>query len=98
MSAIQFIGTTPKDLIKQIKEEVIPQLKAELSSEFQPKEPTKYLTRNEVCELLKIDLSTLWRWYQKEGKLTAYGIGHRIYFKRSEIDDFINQNVIKSKK
>lgn len=91
MSAIQFIGTTPSDLIQEIKKEIIPELKAELSKEFQPKEPTEYLTRQEVCEILHIDLSSLHRW-RKEGKLIAYGLGNRVYFKRNEIDELINQN------
>lgn len=91
MSAIQFIGTTPNDLIQEIKKEIIPELKEQLKEEFQPKEPTCYLTRNEVCKMLHIDLSTLHRW-RKEGVLIAYGLGNRIYFKRNEIDEFINQN------
>ncbi len=91
MSTIQFISTTPQDLIKQIKDEVIPQLKAELSKEFEPKKPTEYLTRNEVCELLKIDLSTLHRWV-KAGKIDAFGIGNRVYHLRSQIDDVLQKS------
>lgn len=91
MSTIQFIGTTPDDLIQEIKKEIIPELKAELSKEFQPKEPTSYLTRQEVCEMLHIDLSTLHRW-RKDGILIAYGLGNRIYFKRNEIEEFLNRN------
>lgn len=94
MSQIQFIGTTPDDLIQEIKKEIIPELKEQLKEEFQPKEPTSYLTRNEVCKMLQIDLSTLHRW-RKEGTLIAYGLGNRIYFKRNEIDEFINQNRLK---
>ncbi|WP_223558349.1 helix-turn-helix domain-containing protein [Chryseobacterium lathyri] len=91
MTTIQFIGTTPDDLIREIKKEIIPELKEQLKEQFQPKEPTSYLTRNEVCEMLHIDLSTLHRW-RKEGTLIAYGLGNRIYFKRNEIDEFINRN------
>ena len=56
-----------------------------LKTEFQPKEPTTYLTRQEVAEMLQIDLSTLHNWVKK-GKLNPYGIGHRVYFKRTEIE------------
>ena len=91
MSTIQFIGTTPTDLISEIKNALIPQLRAELSKEFQPKQPTKYLTRAEVCEILQIDLSTLHRW-RKSNIITAYGIENRVYFKRTEIDNLINKN------
>ncbi|ASE64329.1 DNA-binding protein [Chryseobacterium indologenes] len=94
MTTIQFIGTTPNDLIREIKKEIIPELKEQLKEEFQPKEPTSYLTRNEVCELLHIDLSTLHRW-RKDGTLIAYGLGNRIYFKRNEIEELLNQNKLK---
>lgn len=91
MNTIQFIGTTPNDLITEIKNALIPELREQLSRDFQPKEPTEYLTRSEVCKLLQIDLSTLHRW-RKDGTLTAYGVGNRVYFKRSEIDQYINRN------
>ncbi|MEE1897972.1 helix-turn-helix domain-containing protein [Flavobacterium rakeshii] len=42
------------------------------------------LTREEACKLLSVDQSTLWSW-TKKGKITAYGIGHRRYYKRSEL-------------
>lgn len=60
----------------------------EIKQNFKPKEPIEWLTRNEVAELLKCDLSTLHNWVKK-GKLTPYGIGNRIYFKRSEIENAI---------
>jgi excisionase family DNA binding protein len=59
-----------------------------LKTEFQPKQPTELLTRNEVRELLKVDLSTVHNW-TKKGKLKAYGIGNRVYYKRNEIDDVL---------
>ena len=91
MSSIQFIGTNPSDLITELKNSLIPELKAQLSAQFQPKEPTEYLTRSEVCKLLKIDLSTLHRW-RKDNTIPSYGMGNRELFKRSEIDAIINQN------
>ena len=60
----------------------------ELKANFQPKQPTEYLTRNEVSEMLKCDLSTLWLW-TKKGKLTSYGIGNRTYYKRFEVESAI---------
>ena len=90
-STIQFISTSPTDLITELKNSLIPELTAQLSAQFQPKEPTEYLTRSEVCKLLKIDLSSLHRW-RKEGKLPSYGMGNRVYFKRSEVEQIINQN------
>lgn len=57
----------------------------ELNEKFEPKQPVEYLTRNEVAEMLKVDLSTLWLW-QKKGKLIPVGISNRIYYRRSDIE------------
>ena len=57
----------------------------ELKQHYEPKQPTELLTRNEVAELLKCNLTTIWLWCKK-GKLKPYGIGNRVYFKRSEIE------------
>ena len=42
------------------------------------------LTRDEACMLLKVDSSTLWRWTNK-GKITAYGIGSKRFYKKEEL-------------
>lgn len=42
------------------------------------------LTREQTCNFLKIDSSTLWSWTNKQ-KVKAYGIGARRYYKRSEL-------------
>jgi excisionase family DNA binding protein len=57
----------------------------ELKQSFEPKTPNEYLTRNEVADLLKCDLSTIHNW-TKKGKLIPYGIGNRVYYKRNEIE------------
>jgi excisionase family DNA binding protein len=59
---------------------------SQLKSEYQPKEPEELLTRKEVKELLKVDMSTVHHW-TKKGKLKAYGLGNRVYYKRSEIEE-----------
>lgn len=58
---------------------------AELQKELQTKNfNEELLTREETCKFLKIDSSTLWAWTNK-GKVKAYGIGARRYYKRSEL-------------
>ncbi|WP_298266056.1 helix-turn-helix domain-containing protein [uncultured Lutibacter sp.] len=58
---------------------------AELHKELQSKKFTEeLLTRDAACKFLKIDSSTLWSW-TKKGKVKAYGIGARRYYKRSEL-------------
>lgn len=48
------------------------------------KNEEELLTREETYKLLKIDSSTLWAW-TKKGKLKAYGIANRRYYKKNEI-------------
>lgn len=57
----------------------------ELHKELQRKDNSEeLLTRDETCQFLKIDSSTLWAWTNKK-KVKAYGIGARRYYKRSEL-------------
>lgn len=69
----QLIGTSIKNGI------------SELHKELETKNANdELLTREETCQFLKIDSSTLWTWTNK-GKVNAYGIGARRYYKRSEL-------------
>jgi hypothetical protein len=57
----------------------------ELQKEIQTKDNSEELmTREETCQFLKIDSSTLWAW-TNNGKVKAYGIGARRYYKKTEI-------------
>ena len=88
MQQLQLISITPEQLENRILQGVQSQLQ-ELKSSFQPKTPTEYLTRQEVAELFKVNLSTVHNW-TKNGTLISYGMGgSRIYYKRSEIDETI---------
>lgn len=42
------------------------------------------LTRDEVCKILSINKTSLWK-HTKSGKLKSYGIGNRVYYKRNEV-------------
>lgn len=83
MSTVQFIQTTPEALADLIKEGVKSQLE-DFKKNLQTHNPDELLTREETCKFLQIDSSTLWHWTNK-GKVTAYGIGHRRYYKRAEL-------------
>ena len=78
---------SPEELTQGILNEVKKELHS-LKQSFQPEEPTEYMTRNEVVKLLKTDLTTLWS-STKKGKLQSYGIGARVYYKRSEVESMI---------
>ncbi len=85
METVQLIGISPEDLQNAIIEGINSKIE-DLKAHFQPKEPTEYLTRQQTAELLNIDLSTLHNW-TKKGKLNAYGIGYRVYYKRHEVEN-----------
>lgn len=42
------------------------------------------MTRDEVCKMLSFNKTSLWK-HTKSGKLTSYGIGNRVLYKRSEV-------------
>lgn len=75
--------TTPESLV----ELMLISFRAELQSfrnELAPAPADDLLTKKQVCELLQITLTTLWRW-EKNGKIETYGIGKNRYYKKAEI-------------
>jgi hypothetical protein len=69
----QLIGTSVRNGIQEFQKE----LQTKDNSE-------ELLSRDETCQFLKIDSSTLWAWTNQK-KIKAYGIGARRYYKRSEL-------------
>ena len=67
-----------KDLVGRSLEEVIK------NNSLTQSQDLELLTREETCKLLKVDSSTLWRWTNK-GKIKAYGIGNRRFYKKEEL-------------
>ena len=47
-------------------------------------DPDALLSREQTCELLQINSSTLWHWTNK-GKVVCYGLGNRRYYKKAEL-------------
>ena len=74
---------TPDDLKQIIKEVLVDEFNA-FKKYLDSYEPDKLLTREETCELLKINPTTLWHW-TKNGKVTCYGIASRRYYKKNEL-------------
>lgn len=71
------------DLTQLIKDGVKSQLE-DFKETFNTHNPDELLTREETCKYFQIDSSTLWHWTNK-GKVTAYGIGNRRYYKKTEL-------------
>lgn len=60
----------------------------ELNKQINKEKPIlkdEYLTRSEVAKMFKVDISTIANW-QKSNKLKPLGIGNRVYFLRSDIE------------
>lgn len=69
------------DAINQAVQKQFEELKREIHL---ARDQEELLNRDEAAKLLKINITTLYHWTRK-GKLPSYGIGYRVYYKRSEI-------------
>lgn len=90
METIQFIQVDPE----QFRESILKPIKVQLADLIKSLQTQlfkeEYLSREEVSNMLKVDLSTIHNW-SKKGKLTKHCIGNRVYYKRSEIENQIIQ-------
>lgn len=82
-NSILLQNVSPEDLTELIKQGVRSQLE-DFKNTLNTLDPDGLLTREQTCEFLHIDSSTLWHWTNK-GKVKAYGIGSRRYYKKSEL-------------
>ena len=57
----------------------------------------KYLTTNQVKEILKISTTTLWR-YRVKGIIPYIKYGHKILYVQEHIDAFVDSNIINKSK
>lgn len=67
---------TKNDCVMNTSSQTAPKVSASIGKDL--------LTRKETAELLGINLSTLWS-YTKTGKLKAYGLGNKVFYRYSEI-------------
>ena len=68
--------------LQQLAEALAPLLQPQSVALLEPL--NEYIKREEACELLSINLSSLWK-HTKSGKLKSYGIGNRVLYKRTEV-------------
>lgn len=80
---------TLEELTEKIAEKLLPKLTSYI--ENSKAEEESFLTRKETAEYLKVSLTTLWNW-SKSGKLKSYGLGSRVYYKQTEIDEKLERN------
>lgn len=92
----QLHNINPEEFKMEILSGVQKQLE-KFSQNFTPKEPTLWITRKEVSELIGVSLVTIHNW-SKEGVIIPYKIGNRVRFKRSDIEQILlNSNKKASK-
>ena len=83
---VEIENVSVDELVAAITDKVLEGLEIRLEQLQQKKHQEQLLTRTETAKYLKVDISTLWNW-TKKGKLKAYGIGNRVYYKKNEIDE-----------
>lgn len=81
--------TTRDELLKSFADVFEEKLNA-FKDNFEPKEPTEWVTRKEVSEILSISLVSVDIW-TKKNILTAYRIGNKKRFKRSEVESALTK-------
>lgn len=69
--------------LEQLAEALKPLMQATAPTEQNSPE-NDLLTRAELSKLLSINYTSIWK-HTKSGKLKSYGIGNRIFYKRSEV-------------
>jgi len=62
---------------------------------LEPKDESGILDMKEAAQYLKISKQTLYGMTSKR-ILTHYKHGHRVYFKKSELDEWVNQGKVKT--
>ena len=75
---------------EELKSLISDAVKNELSIQPKGKEQNDLLTRKEVRELLKISFPTLHE-FTKTGKIKAYRLGGRVFYKKQEIVDSLTE-------
>jgi hypothetical protein len=93
MQTINFIQTTPTELVNLISDAVRQELK-EINRliDSNTHVPVKeLLTRKETAELFAVSLVTIHEWC-KTDILKPYKVGNRTYFKRTEVMEVVSRS------
>lgn len=82
---IQLSQVSPEELKKEILQGIVPLINS-IKDELHSHQAERYYSINEVCEMLKIDRSTLKRWTDR-GLIKSHGISNRVFYKLSDIEE-----------
>ena len=81
---VQIENISVEELTEIIADKLAEKIETRIAMLISSQNDEELLTRAETTEFLKINSTTLWHW-TKKGKVTAYGIGNRVYYKRGEL-------------
>ena len=70
--------------LEQLAEAIKPLLQPQKTVSESGQSESDLLTREQVCKLLSINKTTLWK-HTKSGKLKSLGLGNRVYYKKNEV-------------
>jgi len=90
MTRIEITQLTFEELMNAIREVLKQELPIVLKAHLKPQEAEVFLTRNEVSDILRISLSTLYN-YTKLRILKSYRLGSRVLYKKSEVLKFMEK-------
>ncbi len=79
--------------LMQFHREMLADVKKELEAQVVEEREERYLSIKQVCELLSIDASTLWRW-RKRGYLVPVSIGGKRRYRLSEIKKILGSDML----
>ena len=92
---IQFLQTTPKELVDLIQQS----LKTEVETLIREitnlqNDGKEFLSRAETADFFGVSTVTIHNWVN-DGLITAYKMGNRTYFKRSElVEQLLNSKTV----
>lgn len=84
----QFFTSISSDELKELIQDCINLEFGKISN--QVKEPSDLIKAKEAGMLLQVSKVTLYNW-MKEGKITGYYLGSRLYFKKSELVESLSK-------
>ena len=90
---VQIQEVSVDELADKVAEKLLNKIGVYLK-EYATKNDDTILTREETAKFLRINITTLWNW-SKRGILIPFGIGNRVYYKKQEIIDYLENHRLK---
>lgn len=89
MTAIQFVGVEPENLIRSIADEVTGRVLAALPDILKPKPADRYLNLNEAAAFLNLKPCSIYNKIASR-ELPHIKRGNRLYFLESDLREYLN--------